>query len=793
MDQQQLSELLECSVCLEQLDDTSKVLPCQHTFCKRCLENIFNTKHELRCPECRFLVEMRVEDLPCNILLIRLLEGLKTQARGTSSLVQERRRDPVGSPAKADNSVEAVTAFARQQQQRQAVAGTRPCAKALYNYDAKEASDLTFMKGDIVYLRKQVDENWYHGEFNSQHGYFPVSYVQVITPLPSTIPQCKGLFDFNSDKDDDCLSFKKDEIVTVLRKVDENWLEGKKGDKIGIFPVSFVELNDPAKVLLRLTDKNGTDPTSSSSVPPITPVHPSPTARALQSAAVRPSSRPGSKEGSPVHVMSVSALKRHSLTNMSQNSPPLHSQALQRRSLDGSTTDGDLVAVGGQAVDVVTRSSLVTSIPPLLSSSPFSSMNAQDTRKLTSEGSQQGDNGSPQETSFPVPTTARPVPEPAVPTPYGPKQVPEDPLGVGVSTVQIYKALFNYKPEKVDELELIKGDYYSVSDKCLDGWFKGVAIKTSIAGVFPGNYVQAVKTHVLPGKPQPQGASAPLNPTISPPRPETSSSEAIGRSRARLEVGERRSSSADRGDRHANPPPVVPRIALPTAISKPSSNSSPSSPVLATGPKTTRYVRASKPTSPNVAGAKTEPSTPNPASSPVWKHAMSACATITPPNVVVGATGGSGPGVKEKEKKKDKEKMGLIKRLASGGKAKKPKSVDLGSSHPLGDTSINHSRSGSFPSDLTVSVAPDNAHRKTGSFDALSSPNLQQKPARPKPPVQEKYRCTETYPAQTELELDLKVGDIIFVSKKRDDGWYKGTLQRTGKTGLFPGSFVVKH
>ncbi|KAH3779779.1 hypothetical protein DPMN_157585 [Dreissena polymorpha] len=42
--------------------------------------------------------------------------------------------------------------------------------------------------------------------------------------------------------------------------------------------------------------------------------------------------------------------------------------------------------------------------------------------------------------------------------------------------------------------------------------------------------------------------------------------------------------------------------------------------------------------------------------------------------------------------KKDNEKKGLIKRLASGGKAKKPKSVELGSSHPLGDTSINHSR-----------------------------------------------------------------------------------------------------
>lgn len=50
----------------------------------------------------------------------------------------------------------------------------------------------------------------------------------------------------------------------------------------------------------------------------------------------------------------------------------------------------------------------------------------------------------------------------------------------------------------------------------------------------------------------------------------------------------------------------------------------------------------------------------------------------------------------------------------------------------------------------------------------------------------------DTYPAQSEIELDLKVGDVIYVHKKRDDGWYKGTLQRSGKTGLFPGSFVEK-
>lgn len=46
------------------------------------------------------------------------------------------------------------------------------------------------------------------------------------------------------------------------------------------------------------------------------------------------------------------------------------------------------------------------------------------------------------------------------------------------------------------------------------------------------------------------------------------------------------------------------------------------------------------------------------------------------------------------------------------------------------------------------------------------------------------------YPPNSEFELELRVGDIIYVHKKRDDGWYKGTQPRTGRTGLFPASFV---
>lgn len=53
-----------------------------------------------------------------------------------------------------------------------------------------------------------------------------------------------------------------------------------------------------------------------------------------------------------------------------------------------------------------------------------------------------------------------------------------------------------------------------------------------------------------------------------------------------------------------------------------------------------------------------------------------------------------------------------------------------------------------------------------------------------------RFRCIVAYPPNSEFELELRVGDIIYVHKKRDDGWYKGTQQRTGRTGLFPASFV---
>lgn len=58
-----------------------------------------------------------------------------------------------------------------------------------------------------------------------------------------------------NDDEEGCLTFNKGEIITVIRRVDENWAEGKLDDRIGIFPLAFVELNSLARSLMKLSTK----------------------------------------------------------------------------------------------------------------------------------------------------------------------------------------------------------------------------------------------------------------------------------------------------------------------------------------------------------------------------------------------------------------------------------------------------------------------------------------------------------------------------------------------------------
>ena len=55
-----------------------------------------------------------------------------------------------------------------------------------------------------------------------------------------------------------------------------------------------------------------------------------------------------------------------------------------------------------------------------------------------------------------------------------------------------YRALYAYRPQNEDELELREGDEVFVMEKCDDGWFVGTSAATGCFGTFPGNYVQKI-------------------------------------------------------------------------------------------------------------------------------------------------------------------------------------------------------------------------------------------------------------------------------------------------------------
>ncbi|GAB1604478.1 E3 ubiquitin-protein ligase SH3RF3-like [Argonauta hians] len=856
MDEQALNELLECSVCLERLDHTSKVLPCQHTFCRRCLDEIVSTKKELRCPECRTLVSYRVEDLPSNILLIRLLEGLKNANQTASSPTGPALRSK--SSSRRHESLPIHGSYTKRQFE----------ANALYTYEAKESGDLSFKKGDIITICHQVDQNWYHGKLDGQEGYFPSSYVQVVNNFSSSVPQVKALYDFdiNDENEKDCLKFLKDEVLQLIRKVDDNWLEGRRGDKIGIFPTSFVELNEAAKLLVSSrssrsasTSSEGTSSNSSSSR--ATSSAPSSSTRQnlqfqklwynyqQQRVALPPPSSTSSAAAAtsspplPTNSSLAAMQKRHSFTATSHThsagSPPT---IQQRRSLELSPSSGALPL----------NSPLhVTLPPPPAPATCASSVNhAKLLPYLDTYGNKTGEEVKPGSAEM---NSASP--------PHFGKNV-------------VYSALYNYKPQKDDEVELHKGDQYAVTEKCQDGWYKGCCLKTGVSGVFPGNYVQISRTanyfgaahsrtKDLPPSPSlsaeltdatgsmffsspppPCSGSADTPPPAPPPatvfQPQLRSSGPLSTNSASPGTsssitGSHRSSAAS-----INVPPTRSRTlhttsssaAAAAAASTPSSilaaayssnnnnnntnnnninnNNSTVSTIAATttNTKTATSCRigtqlSSSSSSSSSSSAIVIPSmqsatnlTPESSSAKIhhssaaagnslsaknsgasagisaahlvqnvnpprrnvdfafspMQHSMSATANVTAPlNVVAGVTPASASTShhtsKDKKEKKEKDRPSLVKRLTLG-KTKKSKSPSDA------DNSI-------------VQVAPDTT-------------------------CHARYRCIAPYPPQGEMELELKIGDIVMVYKKWENGWYKGAHHRTGKNGLFPGSFVTK-
>ena len=70
----QFSEQLTCPLCLNRFDDP-KILPCLHSFCRKCLEDLFRRERgHLRCPTCKTNVDSGIDCLPSNLFIPNILD-----------------------------------------------------------------------------------------------------------------------------------------------------------------------------------------------------------------------------------------------------------------------------------------------------------------------------------------------------------------------------------------------------------------------------------------------------------------------------------------------------------------------------------------------------------------------------------------------------------------------------------------------------------------------------------------------------------------------------------------------
>ncbi|XP_005373727.1 PREDICTED: vinexin isoform X3 [Chinchilla lanigera] len=276
----------------------------------------------------------------------------------------------------------------------------RKAARLKFDFQAQSPKELTLQKGDIVYIHKEVDKNWLEGEHHGRLGIFPANYVEVLpadeVPKPIKPPTYQVVeygdavaqYTFKGDLEVE-LSFRKGERICLIRKVNENWYEGRitGTGRQGIFPASYVQVCREPR--LRVCEDG-----------PQLPASPrlAPTARLAPRSPADPADWGG--HASPRR------------TGLSEPRPQAQS----------FSTPG-----------------------PALSHPPGSSH--------------------PSDTSL-------------------------------SSTTQIhwtpYRAMYQYRPQNEDELELRAGDRVDVMQQCDDGWFVGVSRRTQKFGTFPGNYVAPV-------------------------------------------------------------------------------------------------------------------------------------------------------------------------------------------------------------------------------------------------------------------------------------------------------------
>ncbi|XP_052767656.1 uncharacterized protein LOC128208138 isoform X21 [Mya arenaria] len=345
-------------------------------------------------------------------------------------------------------------------------------ARGLYNFTAQNNRELPFRKGDTIYLIRQIDANWFEGEKGGRVGIFPVNYVEILTSIEeaqNAAQQSEGLarakYSFTSQTSVE-LSLRKGETVTLLRKVDDNWFEGRHGAQQGIFPVAYVEVvREPSTPLVTPAPSVICTPMTGRGTPEmLSPMSydGAPTPPPMPSPGAFKSSTLDRYNGSRYGSQQVSSPRQETQYGRDQfDSSPAnrqYSQSPAGRQMNGgystmpnSSRRENVVARSSQSPQIIRRDNPPTvNITAKSVSSPNIHVNSHDHNRNIKQ--------------------------------------PEEDLALAR-----YRAVYAYKPQNEDELELLENDEVYVMEKCDDGWYVGTSGRTGMFGTFPGNYVTRIQ------------------------------------------------------------------------------------------------------------------------------------------------------------------------------------------------------------------------------------------------------------------------------------------------------------
>ncbi|XP_041847116.1 E3 ubiquitin-protein ligase SH3RF2 [Melanotaenia boesemani] len=472
MEELALMAVLECPLCSEQLDASAKVLPCQHTFCVSCLQKQEEAHPQLFCPECHASVPARTVDvLPENLLLVRLLEGLHGLSVPDRNTQRARYAVPFSRGSLRVKEHQQQESQHREKQEHSEGA----LRTSLYNKRSDMYGEPVFAPANSITPNHKVEDNWYH-ENTSDSSRTSVSTLQAASQMPQLQPPeqaqppplCKALCDFdpeemNIEDRKYCLSFCKGDILTVIRRVDETWIEAKLGEKVGICPQQLTEPNSIAAKLLKGKSRKRGDSAESH--------HQAGSGGTDKATDV---SNRTSHYGVPATTPVINALP---LSN--QRKQPTAGNRNFYQASTNINTSGSFNGQGQAKRFSVPSAVRSHSYPSRVNFRRINRYSDAHRHLLQSEKEM---------TSEPPPTISMALVNPQMPSAASDsRNSSTQQLSISVCAV-----LYSYKPRRPEELELRKGEMVGVYGKFKEGWLRGLSLRTGKVGILPSNYITPV-------------------------------------------------------------------------------------------------------------------------------------------------------------------------------------------------------------------------------------------------------------------------------------------------------------